>query len=587
MRAFAVAAIAGVSYANHWYDNSWADDWKDSFRAQAGDYRPDGNTVFPKPDTAMNDTGVGRDDNKPNGNEVYVSPYDKTYNQPNGNEVYVNPYDKTYNQPNGNEVYVNPYDKTYNQPNGNEVYTPPYDKSYNAPDGNDVWMPDDDFRPHPKEDEHEHEMTPAPSSVRGPRQARAPRTSNRVSRSSRASRIPMPRSSVQEHESEPEHDHHGYFDFGGNSFDWNPSHMDHTHETEMDHDHEDGQEHDHTHDKPWDYGSHDEWTPSFHDDEQMTINDHDYSNNGWDYWGNKVDHETEGEGEGEGEGEMDTHEHDSYNSWGYGADIYKNPYSFQNDGHDHSDNMEMQHGDHSHHDGSVQDHTHEHGEENDHHHHDWADLQDAFLALKMRSDALKEGRLLHDHFVVNEGKINLDLTKPHFEIAGPFCIEEGETMELSFSATLEELADNVVGFALVKNDGADPVAVSRLADNEGPSSLSLLYRETAAEDATFSLYFTLAEPVEPEHEPHYGHGYGNHYGHYGHGYGHGYGHYEPKVPEYNIAPQNIQMGVKIYAEGYTPVSSDTSGLQACESAGPQCAYETGDFVVADCAINDC
>merc|ERR1712060_548019 len=98
-----------------------------------------------------------------------------------------------------------------------------------------------------------------------------------------------------------------------------------------------------------------------------------------------------------------------------------------------------------------------------------------------------------------------------------------------------------------------------------------------------SLYFTLAEPVEPEHEPH-------------HHYGHGYGHYEPKVPEYNIAPQNIQMGVKIFAEGYTPVSSDTSGLEACApttcpnetfSNGDECANSFGNSSNSDGIIVNC
>ena len=258
----------------------------------------------------------------------------------------------------------------------------------------------------------------------------------------------------------------------------------------------------------------------------------------------------------------------------YGHNYY-NPYSFHNDGHTHVDDG-MAHGDHSHHDGSVQDHTHDHESENDHHHHDWADLQDAFLALKARSDALKEGKLLHDHFIVNGEDVHLDVTKTSMEIAGPWCIEEGETMELSFSATLEELADNTVGFALVKDNDA-AVAVSRLSDNQGPSSLSLLYRETAAEDSTFSLHFmleTVLEPTYPEH---------NHHGYWGHYY-----RPRPVYPEYSIDAHNIQLGIKIFADGYTPVTSDTTGLEACESAAPElCPYETDDFSTDSCTPNQC
>ena len=130
-------------------------------------------------------------------------------------------------------------------------------------------------------------------------------------------------------------------------------------------------------------------------------------------------------------------------------------------------------------------------------------------------------------------------------------------MELSFSATLEELADNTVGFALVK-DNETSVAVSRLSDNQGPSSLSLLYRETAAEDTTFSLMFMLETALEPTYPEH------SHHGHWGHYY-----RPRPVYPEYSIDAKNIQLGIKIFAEGYVPVSNDTSGLEECASPEPE------------------
>lgn len=213
----------------------------------------------------------------------------------------------------------------------------------------------------------------------------------------------------------------------------------------------------------------------------------------------------------------------------------------------------------------------------DHHHHDWSDLHAAVMALEGRRDAAMGGELLEDYFLVNKQPVMLDLAQNDFEIAGPWCLEAGETMELTLQAVLgmlpeeddlyEDSADvpsdfpdyctNVQGFALVKDD-SEAVAIGRLADCEGPSSVSLLFRETVDADATYSLHWVIDEtypefPVPvPEH----------HHYHHQWDYGQYYNQYEPKMkaPEHQIEAKNIQLGVKIFADGYTAVTDDSSVL---------------------------
>ena len=83
-------------------------------------------------------------------------------------------------------------------------------------------------------------------------------------------------------------------------------------------------------------------------------------------------------------------------------------------------------------------------------------------------------------------------------------------MELDLSVTLEELEDTITGLVLIK-DNEEPVAIARLKDSQGPSALSLLYRETAAddEDLTFALYFVIDQVVEPTVEDSHHHGHGD------------------------------------------------------------------------------
>ena len=174
-----------------------------------------------------------------------------------------------------------------------------------------------------------------------------------------------------------------------------------------------------------------------------------------------------------------------------------------------------------------------------------ADLAENFNNLKSRINSLEAGLLLHDYFIVNGQQIHLDITRNMSEVAGPFCVEAGQTMFLDFSVTLEELEDTILGFVLIK-EHQEPVAIARLKDSKGPSSLSLLYRETAADDdLTYSLFFVIDEtkdPIYPEHKNHW----------------QAYFNPKPIFPEYAISPENIQLGIKIFGEGLLPVSDTIS-----------------------------
>ena len=171
-----------------------------------------------------------------------------------------------------------------------------------------------------------------------------------------------------------------------------------------------------------------------------------------------------------------------------------------------------------------------------------------FEGLKTRIDELEAGKLLNDYFIVNGQAVHLDITRNMSVLAGPWCLTAGQTMELDLSVTLEELEDTIIGMVLIR-EYEEPVAIARLKDSQGPSALSLLYRETAAdEDLTFALYFVIDQVVEPTVEESHHHGWESYF--------------KPRVvyPEYDIKAENIQLGIKIFDEGRLPVSDTISDV---------------------------
>ena len=78
------------------------------------------------------------------------------------------------------------------------------------------------------------------------------------------------------------------------------------------------------------------------------------------------------------------------------------------------------------------------------------------------------------------------------QVATPFCVNAGQTLEFDMAATLEREPNRLLGFALLKDDVM--VAGTQQADMEGPSSLSMFYRETVSTESEFKLVFTVDTP---------------------------------------------------------------------------------------------
>jgi len=192
------------------------------------------------------------------------------------------------------------------------------------------------------------------------------------------------------------------------------------------------------------------------------------------------------------------------------------------------------------------------------------DLRTAVLQAHDRLEKLLGARQVSAHFLTNKTKLRVNLEKAESEISRPFCVEAGMSVDLDFQATIEITKDYIVGFEL-RRDGT-PVARTRAGDDEGPSSLSLLYRATMTGASSFQLFFTSVKELTATS------GYHGGYGGHGHGYGHGYGHHHnyssySTKDSLEIMPKNLQLGLRIYGEDY-PMASDMSlGDSVCCPAG--------------------
>ena len=113
----------------------------------------------------------------------------------------------------------------------------------------------------------------------------------------------------------------------------------------------------------------------------------------------------------------------------------------------------------------------------------------------------------------------MEISHP-YKFIDEWCVEEGQTIELKSQVTFQYFMGATIKYALLK-DG-QPVAIARQADDQQPSSLSILYRETVDADAKFSIGI-----------------------HADSGDGDGDDHIWA-----HIAPGNVQVGMQIYDTGY-------------------------------------
>ena len=153
------------------------------------------------------------------------------------------------------------------------------------------------------------------------------------------------------------------------------------------------------------------------------------------------------------------------------GDANHNHFDQSKDNHVHNYNGYGHHGHHGHHGHS------------DHHHAPVQDLRAAVMQAHDRLEKLLGARQVSAHFLTNKTKLRVNLEKAESEISRPFCVEAGKTVELDFQATIEITDDYVVGFEL-RRDGM-AVARTRAGDDEGPSSLSLIYRATMSGASSF------------------------------------------------------------------------------------------------------
>ena len=341
--------------------------------------------------------------------------------------------------------------------------------------------------------------------------------------------------------------HYGHWGYG------------HGHES-SEHDHDDGNEHDHTHEE---------------NEQSHTHEEQESHPNPWeqDYtapWENQGDHpnpwETEHVNPWENQESHETHEHPDWSHYngGHGHDPAEHTEEQNGDGHSHHWGTHTHEGDDDHYSNPWENHDYydygqhheheedpeheeepepEHEDEHDHHapwdywnghkheddhahdvhphddeaeHFDMGELAYMIKALEADIAQLEKGQLVEDVFMTNfETPLSMALDTP-FTLIDPWCVAAYQTIDFAVQATFDNIADTTLGFALLK-DGK-PVAVARQADADSPSSLSLLYRETLHEQASFELAIKSDPPLESQ--------------------------------MVTVAANNIQVGLRIYDEGY-------------------------------------
>ena len=349
--------------------------------------------------------------------------------------------------------------------------------------------------------------------------------------------------------------HYGHYGHWGYGHGHESNEHDHT--AEQDHDHE-SNEHSHTHEEqeahpnpwemdyanPWEnHGDHaNPWdNHDTHMDSHMDSHTHDHmdTHNTHESTHEHPDWSHYNGGHGHDESEHteaqmnDGHSH----HWGTHThegddDHYTNPwenhqYNYDQYHHDHEEDEEPENEDeHDHHAPWDYWNGHKHEEEEHDHdvhphddeaeHFDMGELAYMIKALEHDIAQLEKGQLVEDVFMTNfETPLSMELDTP-FTLIDPWCVAAGQTIDFAVQATFNNIEETTLGFALLK-DGK-PVAMARQADADSPSSLSLLFRETLHEQASFELAIKSDPPLEGT--------------------------------MVTVAANNIQVGLRIYDEGY-------------------------------------
>ena len=85
--------------------------------------------------------------------------------------------------------------------------------------------------------------------------------------------------------------------------------------------------------------------------------------------------------------------------------------------------------------------------------------------------------------IINDEQIEIPAMTVALNLLGPICVEAGKTIDFEAQVTLS--GANEKAFLMLLKDG-EVVAISGMSDGEAPSSFSLLYRETVAEESEFT-----------------------------------------------------------------------------------------------------